>query len=60
MTELSGLDNLLREGKSEDAVFLVGHVMIDNLLHQVEKLKGCDTSAFAVAELKLSGAAGLS
>ncbi|MEA1923451.1 MAG: UDP-N-acetylglucosamine 2-epimerase (non-hydrolyzing) [Pseudomonadota bacterium] len=52
VTESSGLDNLLREGKSENAVFMVGHVMIDNLLHQVEKLKDCDTSGFAVAELK--------
>ena len=52
VTESSGLDNLLREGKPEAAVFMVGHVMIDNLLHQVEKLKECDTSGFAVAELK--------
>ena len=52
VTESSGMDNLLREGKSEDAVFMVGHVMIDNLLHQVEKLKECDTSAFGVSELK--------
>ncbi|RLB73269.1 MAG: UDP-N-acetylglucosamine 2-epimerase (non-hydrolyzing), partial [Deltaproteobacteria bacterium] len=52
VTESSGLDNLLREGKPEDVVFMVGHVMIDNLLHQVEKLKECDTSGFAVAELK--------
>jgi len=44
--------NLLREGKSEAAVFMVGHVMIDNLLHQVEKLKSCDTSGYAVARLK--------
>ncbi len=52
VTESSGMDNLLREGKSEAAVFMVGHVMIDNLLHQVEKLKGCDTAGFSVAELK--------
>ena len=52
VTESSGVDNLLREGKSEAAVFMVGHVMIDNLLHQVEKLKECDSSGFGVAELK--------
>ena len=52
VTEQSGVDNLLREGKPDRTVFLVGHVMVDNLLHQVEKLKGCDTSAFAVEELK--------
>ncbi|MBN2810088.1 MAG: UDP-N-acetylglucosamine 2-epimerase (non-hydrolyzing) [Deltaproteobacteria bacterium] len=52
VTEASGAANLLREGKPGAAVFLVGHVMIDNLLHQAEKLKSSDTSAFAVAALK--------
>ena len=52
VTESSGLENLLREGKSESAVFMVGHVMIDNLLHQVEKLKECDVSEFGVDKLK--------
>jgi len=52
VTEQSGVDNLLREGKPTENIFLVGHVMVDNLLHQVEKLKECDPSKFAVAELK--------
>ncbi len=52
VTEASGRDNLLREGKPEEVVRVVGHVMIDNLLHQVEKLKNCDADDFAVAALK--------
>jgi UDP-N-acetylglucosamine 2-epimerase (non-hydrolysing) len=39
VTEKSGVDNLLAEGKPKAAVFFVGHVMIDNLFHQLEKLK---------------------
>ncbi len=52
VTEPSGVDNLLREGKPREAVHLVGHVMIDNLLRQVEKLQGMDTDVFASRELK--------
>jgi len=37
--EESGRQNLLAEGKPADRVHFVGHVMIDNLLHQVEKMK---------------------
>jgi UDP-N-acetylglucosamine 2-epimerase (non-hydrolysing) len=39
VTEKSGVENLLAEGKEQSAIFFVGHVMIDNLFHQVEKLK---------------------
>lgn len=39
VTEESGATNLLAEGKSRDKIHEVGHVMIDNLLHQVEILK---------------------
>ncbi|OPX18876.1 MAG: UDP-N-acetylglucosamine 2-epimerase (non-hydrolyzing) [Desulfobacca sp. 4484_104] len=52
VTEPSGVDNLLREGKPREAVHLVGHVMIDNLLRQVEKLQEMDTGAFATREFK--------
>jgi len=45
VTEESGRQNLLAEGKPADRVHFVGHVMIDNLLHQVEKIKvGGDNS----------------
>ena len=39
VTEESGSRNLLREGKPADRVHFVGHVMIDNLLHQLGKMK---------------------
>lgn len=39
VTEESGIEHLMREGKSESVVFHVGHVMIDNLYYELEKLK---------------------
>jgi UDP-N-acetylglucosamine 2-epimerase (non-hydrolysing) len=39
VTEQSGVANLRAEGKPEEAIFLVGHVMIDNLFHQISRLK---------------------
>jgi len=45
VTEESGVANLMREGKERSAVHAVGHVMIDNLLHQVGKLSHQDLSA---------------
>ena len=39
VTEPSGRENLLREGKPDSVIYFVGHVMIDNLLHQLGKLK---------------------
>ena len=38
-TEPSGVENLLHEGISEDRIHLVGHVMIDTLLQNLEKAK---------------------
>lgn len=37
VTEKSGVDNLLAEGKPKRAIFFIGHVMIDILFHQVAK-----------------------
>jgi len=37
VTEKSGVDNLKREGKSTERIFFVGHVMIDNLLYQLNR-----------------------
>ena len=37
-TEEQGTQNLLSEGHSPEQVHFVGHVMIDNLLYQLEKL----------------------
>jgi len=49
VTEESGVLNLEREGKPRDRIHLVGHVMIDNLLHQARRLEGIDPSAFATS-----------
>ena len=38
VTERSGVENLLAEGKPKEKVHFVGHVMIDNLLYQIAKL----------------------
>ncbi len=38
VTERSGVENLKNEGKSDEKIFFVGHVMIDNLLYQLQKL----------------------
>jgi UDP-N-acetylglucosamine 2-epimerase (non-hydrolysing) len=39
VTEKSGIDHLVGEGKPKSSIFFVGHVMIDNLFHQLAKLK---------------------
>jgi UDP-N-acetylglucosamine 2-epimerase (non-hydrolysing) len=38
-TEQSGVDNLLAEGVSADKIHMVGHVMIDTLLKNLERAK---------------------
>ncbi|GFO63500.1 UDP-N-acetylglucosamine 2-epimerase (non-hydrolyzing) [Geomonas paludis] len=53
VTEESAVDNLLREGKPAASIHAVGHVMVDNLLHQVECLSRQDQSllnGFALKE----------
>lgn len=45
VTEPSGYEHLLREGKDKRVVWNVGHVMVDNVLFQAEKLATQDTSA---------------
>lgn len=42
VTEPSGVANLKREGKTEDRVHSVGHVMVDSLLFQAAKLEKLD------------------
>lgn len=51
-TEPAGVANLLAEGKPEEAVFHVGHVMVDNLLFQREKLSRADTAGYPSAAIK--------
>ncbi|WP_126445778.1 non-hydrolyzing UDP-N-acetylglucosamine 2-epimerase [Sulfuricystis multivorans] len=43
VTEPSGIEHLRREGKPDSAIHHVGHVMVDNLLYQAEKLTRMET-----------------
>jgi UDP-N-acetylglucosamine 2-epimerase (non-hydrolysing) len=52
VTEKSGLEHLLAEGKPKERIFFVGHVMIDNLFHQVEKLRRLPASTLSTTRLK--------
>lgn len=56
VTEPAALAHLRREGKPDAAVHFVGHVMVDNLLYQADRLAaagtataGFDSSAFKAA-----------
>lgn len=40
VTERAGVYNLMKEGKPTDVIYLVGDVMIDNLMYQNAKLNG--------------------
>lgn len=52
VTEKSGAENLLREGKSQRQIHFVGHVMIDNLFFQLDQLDRLDVSSFPTTALK--------
>ncbi|NOR53964.1 MAG: UDP-N-acetylglucosamine 2-epimerase (non-hydrolyzing) [Candidatus Aminicenantes bacterium] len=52
VTEKSAIDNLLREGKPKERIHFVGHVMIDNLFHQVKLLEKENLSQFPTHDLK--------
>jgi UDP-N-acetylglucosamine 2-epimerase (non-hydrolysing) len=52
VTEPAGRDNLLREGKPAERIFFVGHVMIDNLFYQRDRLEQADRSGFESEALK--------
>ncbi|HEC93015.1 MAG TPA: UDP-N-acetylglucosamine 2-epimerase (non-hydrolyzing) [Candidatus Atribacteria bacterium] len=51
VTEKSGYENLLKEGKPEERIFFVGNVMIDNLCFQLEKINNFKKN-FVTATLK--------
>lgn len=55
VTEQSGVENLRREGKLDSTIHLVGHVMVDNLFYQREKLVDAGTTCKLAGELGLSG-----
>ena len=52
VTEQSAVDNLRKEGKPENRIYFVGHVMIDNLLYQLKKLEAVDPAGFEHLSLK--------
>ena len=52
VTEPSGVAHLRREGKPDSAIHYVGHVMVDNVLYQAEKLVHADTSGFETSSFK--------
>jgi UDP-N-acetylglucosamine 2-epimerase (non-hydrolysing) len=52
VTEPAALEHLRREGKPDSAVHYVGHVMVDNVLYQADKLARADTSAFETSGFK--------
>jgi UDP-N-acetylglucosamine 2-epimerase (non-hydrolysing) len=52
VTEPAAVEHLRREGKPESAVHYVGHVMVDNVLYQAEKLSQADTSGFDTSGFK--------
>jgi len=51
VTEKSGVANLKNEGKLDKNIFFVGHVMIDNLLYQLDKVNRSNFS-FKHSKLK--------
>ena len=52
VTEKSAIDNLLREGKPKERIHFVGHVMIDNLFHQLKRLEDENLSLLPTYALK--------
>jgi len=52
VTEKSGEENLIKEGKPHDRIHFVGHVMIDNLYHQLKELENNNTEKFSIYKLK--------
>lgn len=52
VTEESGVQNLINEGKSKERIFFVGNVMIDNLFHQVKKIDDNNDLYFSTSEFK--------
>ncbi|MDY6953452.1 MAG: UDP-N-acetylglucosamine 2-epimerase, partial [Thermodesulfobacteriota bacterium] len=52
VTEESGRENLLKEGKGKERIHFVGHVMIDNLLYQAKRLDEKTKKGFSTYPLK--------
>ena len=54
VTEESGVQNLLREGKDKETIHFAGNVMIDNLLYQLRKITANGGREFTTYDLKNS------
>jgi len=52
VTEESGIENLVKEGKPKDRIHFVGNVMIDNLFHQMTMFASDDGKGLSTLELK--------
>ena len=52
VTEESAVKNLMKEGKPPDTIHFVGHVMIDNLLYQIQQSETYDCTRFSTYSLK--------
>jgi UDP-N-acetylglucosamine 2-epimerase (non-hydrolysing) len=52
VSEPSGVEHLLHEGKPVAAIFHVGQVMVDTLLYQAQKLDGMESSSFETSGFK--------
>ncbi|MDQ1815234.1 UDP-N-acetylglucosamine 2-epimerase (non-hydrolyzing) [Massilia sp. CCM 9210] len=57
VTEPSAVTHLQREGKAESAIHYVGHVMVDNVLFQADKLGTADTSSYETSAIKAAKSA---
>lgn len=58
VTEPSAVEHLRREGKADAAVHYVGHVMVDNVLYQAEKLAAQGQAQFETSAFKAAHAGG--
>ncbi len=65
VTEPSAVQHLRREGKSDEAIHYVGHVMVDNVLYQADKLSrggapdDAEAAAFKAAQQEKGGRYGV-
>lgn len=54
VTEPAGMENLKREGQPDKKIHFVGHVMVDNLLYQHDKLTQANKHDFTTLAFKTS------
>jgi len=52
VTEPSGVAHLKREGQPDGRIFHVGHVMVDNVVYQAERLATAETGGFGTDAVK--------